>query len=483
MTRQDLSANRHPAIAFAVCLALGIAATVLADPAPNDIKPHDSDRFFFDKVQPLLATRCSSCHGPDKAEGDLRLDSREAALKGGDSGPALVPGKPDESLLLMAIKRTHRVLEMPPKEKLSGKDIAVLEGWIRDGTPWPAAPPSAGNAPAPGERIGDAWTDPRNPIARLFGGQRLELWSLQPVERPDVPKVAHDDWAKRDLDRFTLARFEQDGVSPPPAADPRTLARRLYFDLTGLPPTPEQVAAFEESVRQTGADEAVATLVDELLAGPGFGEHFARLWLDVVRYSDSNGFDWDEFRPQAWRFRDYVVRSFNADKRFDQFIREQLAGDELLEGPPATPAEQDCLIATGYLRLGPHDNAAGLFNEQDRSRAELLADVTETTAGALLGLTLTCCRCHDHKYDPFSQADHYRFRAFFAAVRFADNQPLDLAAEQDAIRKHNEPLEEQAKPLRDKLAALPKEDQPGANCCNNRSRKSSSSSVRLRMAC
>ena len=165
------------------------------------------------------------------------------------------------------------------------------------------------------------------------------------------------------------------------------------------------------------------------------------MWLDVVRYSDSNGFDWDEFRPQAWRFRDYVVRSFNADKPFDQFIREQLAGDELFDGPPDTAAEQDCLIATGYLRLGPHDNAAKLFDEQDRSRAELLADVTETTAAAFLGLTMSCCRCHDHKYDPLSQADHYRFRAFFAAMQFADDLPLDLAAEQAAINEHNEQLE------------------------------------------
>jgi hypothetical protein len=181
----------------------------------------------------------------------------------------------------------------------------------------------------------------------------------------------------------------------------------------------------------------------------------------VVRYSDSNGFDWDEFRPQAWRFRDYVVRSFNADKPFDQFVREQLAGDELFDGPPTTAAEQDCLVATGFLRLGPHDNAAKLFDEQDRSRAELLADVTETTASAFLGLTMTCCRCHDHKYDPISQEDHYRFRAFFAAMQFADDEPLDLADDRAAITKHNDTLEEQAKPLREKLAGLAEGDKSG----------------------
>jgi hypothetical protein len=392
----------------------------------------------------------------------LRLDSRGAALAGGDSGPALVPGKPEESLLLMAVKATHQVLEMPPEDKLSSKDIATLERWIQEGAPWsPAAPPMNGAPAAQGEPIGDAWSDPRNPIVQLFGGQRIDLWSLKPVKRPALPAVKSTDWAKGDLDHFVLARLEMDGLSPPAMADPRTLGRRLYFDLTGLPPTPEQVARFKNAVQRHGADDAVRQLADELLDSPRFGEHFARMWLDTVRYSDSNGFDWDEFRPQAWRFRDYVVRSFNADKPFDQFIREQLAGDELFDGPPRTPAEQDSLIATGYLRLGPHDNAAALFDEQDRSRDELLADVTETTAGAFLGLTFACCRCHDHKHDPFSQADHYRLRAFFAAMKFADDRPLDLADEQAAINEHNKLLEEQAKPLREKLAELPEAEKAG----------------------
>ncbi len=441
-----------------VGIALSVAMPLSADEM-NETKRGEADRHFAEKVKPLLASRCVSCHGPDKVEGGLRLDSRKAALDGGDSGPSLVPGKPRESLLLRAVKHTHHDLKMPPKEKLSTQDVTVLERWIREGAPWPQAR-LADIAPlAQGERLGDAWSDSRNPIVGIFGGQRLDLWSLKPVQRPDVPKVKQTDWMKNDLDRFVLARFEADGVSPPPMSDVRTLARRLHYDLTGLPPTPEQVAKFEKSVRDTGADQAVSTLVNALLASPRFGEYFARQWLDVVRYSDSNGFDWDEFRPQAWRFRDYVIRSFNADKPFDQFIREQLAGDELFDGPPRTTAEQDMLIATGYLRLGPHDNAAGLFDEQDRSRAELLADVTETTAGAFLGLTLSCCRCHHHKYDPLSQADHYRFRAFFAAMKFAGDLPLDLAVQQAAIRKHNEKLDAQEKPLREKLDTLPEADQ------------------------
>lgn len=449
--------------ALSMVVSLTSRHATLAAPAADKSAVAESEHRFVAEIEPLLSTRCITCHGPDKAEGGLRLDTREGALKGGDSGPALVPGKPDQSLLLQAIQRTHKVLAMPPKEKLSAQDVAAVEHWIRDGAAWPAGSAAAtkgviasGNAP-----IGNAWSDPRNPIVKLFRGQRLDLWSLKPVVRPQLPVVKDKYWCKVDLDRFVLAHLEKEGETPARMAAAQTLVRRLYFDLTGLPPAPEEVDAFVALARKNGCDAAADALVEQLLSGPKFGEHFARMWLDVVRYSDSNGFDWDEFRPEAWRYRDYVVRAFNADKPFDRFIREQLAGDELLDGPPKTPSDQDCLIATGYLRLGPHDNAAPLFNEQDRSRAELLADVTETTAGAFLGLTLTCCRCHDHKYDPISQADHYRFRAFFAAMQFADDRPLNLAAEQPAITEHNRQVDDQLKPLHAKLAALPESDKAG----------------------
>jgi len=463
--------RRHRVFLVAVItLVLGLRIALAEDKqdpsqSPDDATavPSETDagiRHFREKTQPLLKSRCISCHGPDKVEGGLRLDSRDAILVGGDSGPSVVLGKPDQSLLLKAVNQSHEHLKMPPKEKLPSRDVAVLERWIRDGIPWPSSPkietePSTGSL----EGIGDAWNDPRNPIAQIFGGERLDLWSLQPVTQPKGPDVAHESWLKHDLDRFVLARLEQDKIDPPPPADARTLVRRLYFDLTGLPPTPVQMSQFDSAVERTGLDQAVFNLTDELLASTRFGEHFARLWLDVVRYSDSNGFDWDEFRPQAWRFRDYVIRSFNADKPFDQFIREQLAGDELVSGPPQTAAEQDCLIATGYLRLGPHDNAASLFNEQSRSRAELLADLTETTGGAFLGLTLNCCRCHDHKYDPLSQADHFRLRAFFAAVTFADEVPLDLADQQAEINGHNEQLDTEIKRLSEEREAIGESEQ------------------------
>jgi hypothetical protein len=455
-----------PVRSLLCALALAGACCVRADDA--------SDRHFHDKVKPLLDSRCISCHGPDKVKGALRLDSRAAALKGGDNGPAVIPGKPSESLLLQAVMHAKPDLEMPPKEKLTTNDIAVLRRWISDGAPWPVAPTNdiASVPLKPGERLGDAWTDSRNPIVRIFGGQRLDLWSLKPVQRVEPPvnksviskpatsgakggavnsRATHQA-PRHPIDQFIQAKLAEKKLTPAPEADKRSLARRLYFDLTGLPPAPEEMAEF---LRDSHRD-AYERLVDKLLASPRYGEHQARLWLDVIRYSDSNGFDWDEFRPKAWRFRDYVIRAFNADKPFDQFIREQLAGDELIEGAPKNQAEQDALVATGYLRLGPQDNSAGAFNEQDRSRAELMADLTETTASAFLAMTMSCNRCHDHKYDPLSHADHYRMRAFFEPVKFADDVPIDVAPEQEAIRVQNKVLDEKLQPFTtecDKLLA------------------------------
>ena len=404
-----------------------------------------ADKHFTARVLPLLELRCISCHGPEKVKGGLRMDTREALLKGGETGPAVVPGQPGASLLLQAVMHSKKDLEMPPKEKLTTNDIAVLEKWITDGAPWPNSAVISAVAPkaSPGERLGDAWHDPRNPIVRIFGGQRLDLWSFKPIRHDGPPVVRNKRWARNPIDQFILQRLEAAGVSPALEADKRSLARRLYFDLTGLPPTPEDVQRLLADRRP----DAYERLVDALLASPRYGEHQARAWLDVIRYSDSNGYDWDEFRPRAWRFRDYVVRAFNEDKPFDVFIREQLAGDELLDGPPRTRAEQDALLATGYLRLGPQDNSAGAFNEQDRARAELLTDLTETTSSALLGLTMSCCRCHDHKFDPLSQADHFRLRAFFEPVKYADETPLDLDLEQEAIRKNNEALEKELQPV------------------------------------
>ena len=427
---------------FFLCAFLGLAW----------LTPARGQENFSSRVWPLLESRCLSCHGPDKAKGGLRLDSRAALLKGGENGPAVVPGNPQKSLLLQSVLHASKDLEMPPKEKLGTNDIRVLRRWIEDGAPWPETMKLSA-APIPvkaGERIGDAWSDARNPIVRIFGGQRLDLWSLRPVRATEPPSVRWKKRVSNPIDSFVEAKLEAAGKSMSSEADRRTLARRLYFDLTGLPPGPDDVEHFVND----RSPDAYAQLVERLLASPRYGEHMARQWMDVVRYSDSNGFDWDEFRPRAWRFRDYLVRSFNQDKSYDQMVREQLAGDELVPGEPANAAEQDALIATGFLRLGPHDNSAGSFNEQDRSRAELLADLTETTGAAFLGLTLSCNRCHDHKYDPLSQADHYRLRAFFEPVKFADDLPLDLAAEQKLIREGNRGIAEQLKPVTTRRDAL-----------------------------
>jgi hypothetical protein len=299
----------------------------------------------------------------------------------------------------------------------------------------PSAAEAEAAAPAlkPEDRIGPAWEDPRNPIAQLFKGKRLDLWSLRPIQNP-TPPGTKDAWARNEVDQFVLARLQKEGLTPAPEADRRTLARRLYFDLTGLPPSFEEVEAFAGSADPNACEK----LVDKLLASRAFGEHWGRWWLDVVRYSDSNGYDWDEFRPQAWRFRDYVIRSLNADKPMNRFIREQLAGDEMLASfEMKTEEQQDCLTATGYLRAGPHDHSAEKFGEAQRDRAHMTADLVETTGAAFLGLTLNCARCHDHKTDPISQEDHYRMRAFFETVKYRDDLSVDFAKEKAAVDRFN----------------------------------------------
>jgi hypothetical protein len=397
----------------------------------------DRAAFFAKSVQPILVAKCINCHGPTLAEGGLRLDSRKAAIKGGEHGSALAPGSTEKSLLLQAVHRTRKGMEMPPDEKLSSTEIAAIERWIRDGAEWPAEAVLKETATAPAARIGDAWSDLKNPIRLLFNGERLDLWSAKPRAKTSPPKSLRDS-ARNPIDAF----IPESNL----AADRRTLLRRLSFDLLGLPPTFEEV----ESYVGDESPDANEKVLDRLFASPKYGEHQARMWLDVVRYSDSNGFDWDEYRPQAWRYRDYVIRSFNADKPFDQFIREQLAGDETFAGPPKNTDEQDALIATGYLRLGPQDNSSAGFNEQDRSRAELLFDLVETTGAAFLGATFSCCRCHDHKHDPLSQADYYRFRAFFEGVKYGDDRSIDLAAVQERMRKENQEADGKIKELKAK---------------------------------
>lgn len=380
-----------------------------------------------DRARAVLESRCVSCHGPEKQKGGLRLDSRQALLKGGDSGAGAVAGDPGRSLLLHAVRHDAGDLKMPPKETLPADQVELLERWIRTGLAW--AEPTAANAGPP--RIGDAWTDPRNPIVRLFGGKRLDLWSLQPLRKRK---------GELSIDREISRSLGPPGLAPSPEADPRTLLRRVTFDLTGLPPTPEEIRNF---VRNPNYE----ALVDRLLQSPRYGERAARLWLDVVRYADSNGFERDEFLSEHFRYRDYVIRAFNMDKPFDEFVREQLAGDEMVPGAPRDEADVDRLIATGYLRMGPYDSTGSIFEENAKNQNELMADLANTTGAAFLGLTFACANCHDHKYDPISQADHFRLRAFFAGLKRQDDTPIDLAPVQDEIRGWNSPIEARIKEL------------------------------------
>ena len=594
-----------------------IAGMLVAGVTPSDV------RHFTDAVEPVLKAKCYSCHGKDKKSGGLRIDSLKAMLKGGDSGPAIVPGDLKKSLLLEAISFKNPMNQMPPKEKLSDKDIAAISLWVKQGAVWPeevsvlfdedpsflsklisgngksrilseGAPSgkiamgitplqregpkipnwsflirenpnegefrylrmawkkkgegsimvelaSNGNWPdakvakgryvagpnttgwaavsvgekapldwefvtmdlwkdmgdftltgiaptcdrgeeaffdsiilgpsvasldgyrvekypvavvassnAPRKNLGNAFTDPENPIRKIFKGERLDLWSLKAPAKSEIPKLKNDSPSFTNIDRFLIFKMEEKGLSPSPKADKRTLIRRLTFALTGLPPTPEEVRSFLAD----SSPKAYENLVDRLLASQSYGEKWASHWLDIVRYADTNGYERDEFKPLAWQYRNSIIRAFNSDLPYDQFIKNQLAGDEMVNATPKDSREADQLLATGFLRLGQYDSTASIFQEEARSRNEQMADLVNTMGSAFLGITLSCCQCHDHKYDPFSQDDHYRFRAFFAAVKPNDALVIESSKELEVINQHNALIDKNAEPLKKSIAIL-----------------------------
>lgn len=415
--------------------------------AETSARTDEENEDFARNVRPLLEAKCVSCHGAEKQEGGLRLDSAAAAAQGGELGPAVVPGDAGGSLLVKAITFLDPDLQMPPKQKLSEKEIAILTDWVKSGAAWSHSDVGPDHPADDGSVIGDAFTDEHNPVRKVFGSERLDLWSLRkPVAATRPTELAN----LNPIDSFVLERLQTADLEFSPEADRRTLIRRLTLDLTGLPPTSDAVAAFIAD----SSPDAYETLVDRLLSSPYYGERQARLWLDVVRYADTNGYERDEFRPLAWQYRDYVIRAFNQDKPFDQFIREQLAGDELVDGAPQTPAEADMLIATGYLRLGQWDSTAAIFQEEVRLRAEMMSDLANTTAAAFLGMTMSCCQCHDHKFDPLLQADHYRLQAFFAGVIPRDDLAISLADEQAEIDRHNAEVDQQIALVKSELESL-----------------------------
>lgn len=392
MTKRRLRITGRP---HGVCLFMCVSALLFAGRARADEPTAEQIKFFEMKVRPLLVESCLKCHGPDKQESDLRLDSREAALAGGENGPAVVPGQPDESGLVEAIN--HDGLEMPPDEKLPEGQIALLTEWVKMGAPWPKG--DAAGKIAPKSKITD---DDR------------DWWAYQPVRRPAVPEVNDNGWSRNEIDRFVFRRLAEAGIQPAPEADPRTLIRRAYFDLIGLPPSAEEIAQFEkESTRNP--QSAFRNLIDRLLESPRYGERWARHWLDLVRYAESDGYKADGFRPHAWRYRDYVIRALNDDKPYDRFVMEQLAGDEI------APDDPDAIVATAYLRHWIYE-----YNQRDvRTQwTTILNDVTDVTADVFLGTSLGCARCHDHKFDPILRRDYYRMQAFFTPMLPRDDLPL-----------------------------------------------------------
>ncbi|MEN9576645.1 MAG: hypothetical protein RL077_645 [Verrucomicrobiota bacterium] len=362
-----------------VLMAIPAAVLHAAEPSAAGIA------FFEKRIRPVLVERCYECHSVEtKQKGGLVLDTRAGVLKGGDTGPALVAGDAAKSLLITAVKWTDKDMQMPPKKQLGKEQIADLEAWVKMGAPDP--------------REGAA------PVAKKRGmsiEEGRKFWSLLPPKNVPPPAVADRAWPLADIDRFVLAKLEEQRLAPAAEADAHSLVRRLHFDLIGLPPSQEEVAAF---VRAAGRDRqsAIESLVDHLLASPHFGERWGRHWLDAARYADSNGRDRNIVNHHAWRYRDYVIESFRGDKPYDQFIREQIAGDLL---PASDPKQRDSQrIATGFLAMG-----AKAFEEQNAEifRMDVIDEQIEVISRSVLGLSVGCARCHDHKFDPIPTADYY----------------------------------------------------------------------------
>ncbi len=398
------------------------------DTTTSAAPPKRGGDFFENRIRPMLVERCVECHGPSKQESGLRLDSRDAMLKGGDSGPAIVVGKPEDSLLIEAVRRER--LEMPPDEELPVEEVAALEQWIRTGAVWPGgAMPSAEIA------LGDQ--------TRLFREAKTH-WAFQPVKQPPLPEVTHTDWVRTHIDRFILEKLEAQGIEPGPLADRRTLIRRLSFDLIGLPPSEQEVLDFQHDA----SSDAVAKVVDRLLASPHYGERWGRHWLDVARYADMRDFiaaGNDRRYPYAYTYRDWVIKAFNDDMPYDEFVRQQLAADFY-----ATDPHSPQLAALGLLMVGPR------FIQNTN---ELIADRIDVVGRGFLGLAVTCARCHDHKYDPIPTADYYALYGVFASCEEPKELPTlagmspppeKVAEYEAAMREKQAELDKYGEELRDR---------------------------------
>ena len=415
------------AVAFAITAASG---TAFAAAEPTQALSKAQTDFFESKVRPVLADKCYKCHSAtsEKVKGGLRLDTRDALLQGGNTGPGVIPGKPAESLLIRAINGSDPDLQMPPKgEKPTAQQVADLTQWIRMGAPDPrvASATSTNNA---------------------YAGVGRQHWAFQPVQKPSVPEVKTAGWAQTPVDKFILEKLEEKGMKPNPITDKRTLIRRASFDLTGLPPTTDEVNDFIAD----SSPAAFAKVVDRLLASPAYGERWGRHWLDVARYSDTKGDvkrQREDFRyPHAWTYRDYVIDAFNKDKPYNQFIIEQLAADRL-----STGSDKSVLAALGFLTLGDRFN--GMM-------PDIVNDRIDVTTKAFLGLTVSCARCHDHKFDPVPQKDYYSLYGIFSSSYEPENlpplKPIKITPEYQEYQKKTAELDLKAQELRKEFAGMRK---------------------------
>ncbi len=420
------------AIALIVALTACLSAIDAREPIPVTIgkAPEETPEkiaFFEAKVRPLLLAKCIECHGDKKAKGGLRLDSRAGWATGGDSGAAIVPGKPDESLLIKAIRYLDKDLQMPPKKALSAQEVEILVDWVRQGAidPRKDAKPGA---------VGTSDWD-------ITFQKRLDWWSLQPLRSAGVPKASDGPWGRDPIDRFIKAGLDGARLKPAAHAEPEILLRRLSFVLTGLPPAPALRERFLEQLR-TDEAKAYEKLVDELLASPHFGERFARHWMDVVRYTDTYGYEWDNPAKGANEYRDYLIRAFNSDLPFDQFVREQLAGD-LLPKPRVNAAlgVNESSIGPMFFSMGEHRHGSSL--EFNGVHQEMVNNKIDALSKTFLALTVACSRCHDHKLEAVSQRDYYALAAVLMTPRWTSRVIDSPGKNDDAIR--------QLRTLRDEL--------------------------------
>lgn len=383
-----------------VILGLGILVMMpLSRPllaADADLK---KEAFFEKRIRPLLISQCYDCHSEDSVESGLRVDSLSALVKGGERGPSVVVGKPEQSLLISAVNHSGQ-LHMPPKDKLSQKEISDLTEWIRLGAYWPNSKPIVA--------VQDEKSD-----GPLFSEQEKAFWAFQRVQEPVLPQVKQSTWVQNPIDAFVLSRLEQKGYAPAPPAEKRNLIRRATFDLTGLPPTLKEV---EDFVKDDSPD-AFAKVIDRLLESPRYGERWGRHWLDVARYADSNGLDENLSYANAFRFRDYVIAAFNNDKPFDQFVQEQLAGDILAE-QVNDESRIEKITATGFLSIGAKMLAE---DDQTKMQMDIIDEQLDTVGRTFMGLTLGCARCHTHKFDPIPIEDYYSLAGIFKSTKTMEN--------------------------------------------------------------